>query len=175
VPAAPPSYPSSGTTFAPAAGPTTSGYAAAPYNPGYYNPGYNNPGYGASPAYPGTVPAAGSSMAAPSSSPPAAGFSPPPPASMLNNAAPSGTQQLKPIPDQNMTPGSKVNSSSNLRLLDPDNRTTSMPVYPAGSYTPVAWASANTQTSNLLDPAAEPVTAAAGVADDDNAWRPSNR
>ncbi|HWC90336.1 MAG TPA: hypothetical protein VG433_11785, partial [Pirellulales bacterium] len=67
-------------------------------------------------------------------------------------------------------PGSKVNSSSNLRLMDPENHTTSIPSYP---YTPVAW-NAPEVNSATADTGAGPTTTIMPLADDDG-WRASNR
>jgi hypothetical protein len=106
-----------------------------------------------------------------SSTPPSQGSTPP---ALPSAAAPGSTQQpMRPIPDQNLTPGSKVNSSTNLRLLDPDNRTTSVPGYQPWAYTPVAW-NAVDQAPAAADIGAGPTTTLEAPAEDDG-WRTSNR
>lgn len=183
-----PAYAPSGTpsTFAPQAPatsmygnpavPATSGYATnyptQPYTPSQpYAAGGYSTNYPSSNAYPG-----GTGSTQPRSSAPASGgsFSPPPPGGVAplgtapasNTPAsqtPSSTQQpLKPIPDINANPGTKANSSSTIRLLDPDNRTTSTPLYRTTNYASVAWNAAGDQ------PTAPPTS-------DDEGWRPSSR
>ena len=120
---------------------------------------YSNPGYPTTSGY-AAAPGVSSSTSQGSN-----------PAVNPNSAAPGSSQQpMRPIPDPNLTPGSKVNSSSHLRLVDPDNRTTS---YQPGAYTPVAWNAPDLAPPND-DAGYGPTTTIMPLADDDG-WRASNR
>jgi hypothetical protein len=75
-------------------------------------------------------------------------------------------------------------SSTSPRLIDPDNRTTSIPVYRPWSYSTVAWPSnppldlAVRTVSATQEPPAPIVKPAKPVARpvaQDDGWRPSNR
>jgi hypothetical protein len=128
----PPSYPStypSASTYQP----------VPPYSPSNnYQP---MPSYQPSPGY--TPSSAGGTTNAPAlngNNPPSLA-TPPSGASPLktfrDDSAPGST--LKPIPDAGVNQDPQGNSTSTPRLIDPENRVTARPLYPAGSYTPVAW------------------------------------
>jgi hypothetical protein len=171
------------TSAAPASSFSNSGVPAIPsYTaPGYAAPGYTAPG-GTVPSYsaPGSVPSYGNPPYGNSSAPGSIGAPtgtpalPPSANPPINvpSTAPSNT--LRPIPDANTNlPNTPANPVSAPRLIDSENRTTSLPVQTAWASSQVSWPS--TTLRQAVHTEMQPTMARPVPTSDEDAWRPSGR
>jgi len=150
-----------------------------PSVPSYGQPSVPSYGQPSAPSYspPGT-PSIGPATSTPSLSPTPGG--PSTPSNTLKPTAP-----LKPIPDPNVSGSSRANpSSTSPRLIDPDNRTTSIPVYRPWAYSPVSWpnnppvdVAIRTVSATQEQPVAvaKPAKPTQRPLAQDDGWRPSSR